>query len=777
MLIVGTGLPSLICLGLLCSGTLASDTADRLRRLDLTVVQQRSQVEGMLSNSVYQRIRKANRGSTAEWRSISTREEWEIYRDLRIQRLRDSLGILPDSTASPIVHVTGELSGDGYRVENLVFESRTGIWVTANLYVPEPPRSSMPGILICHSHHNPKTQGELQDMGMTWARWGCLALVMDQPGHGERRDHPFHSEQDYAGAFRVGRQDYYFRYNLGIQLHLIGESLVGWMVWDLIQGVDLLLNRKGVDKERIILVGAVAGGGDPSAIAAALDERIAAAVPLNFGGPQGYHPYPLPEDADDSFNYAGSGSWESTRNLRLSCRDGFLPWVIVGGIAPRYLVYAHEFSWDRERDPVWKRLLDLYGEIYQVPDRLDYSHGFGTVRKRPPEASHCNNIGPVQRERIHQAFQRWFQIEGSLESEYSQRRDPEELLCLGPNWRNRLRPLHLYEKAEEIAESRLSKVRGELQDMLPQARLESLRMHWRSALGSIDPSDTIWVVEESTAVKDGIEVSRFLISGAAEASEDKILIPAVLLRLERSRRPNPVALCVAQSGKQKFLRERVEDVASLLDEGLAVCLLDVRGTGETAEEEGRGWRSRDTETSSSLLMLGETLVGERLFDLRTVIRFLQHRSDVDGARIVLWGDSLQQPNQSDKDLQVPMGIESEPAVSEPLGGLLGLLSLLFEPDLRGVYVHGGLVSFQSVLSGPFCYVPHDVVIPGVILTGDLPVLAEAVGSEKLLLEGMVDGLNRQVPKDTLYKEYESISSVAGALGSAERTAWILDRVR
>ena len=113
----------------------------------------------------------------------------------------------------------------------------------------------MPGILISHSHHNPKTQGELQDMGMTWARQGCLVLVMDHLGHGERRQHPFRTEADYPRPFRAGRQDYYFRYNTGVQLQLVGESLMGWMVWDLMRGLDLLLARPGIDKDRIILLG------------------------------------------------------------------------------------------------------------------------------------------------------------------------------------------------------------------------------------------------------------------------------------------------------------------------------------------------------------------------------------------------------------------------------------------------------------------------------------------------------------------------------------------
>src|SRR5262249_694253 len=148
---------------------------------------------------------------------------------------------------------------------------------------------------------------------------------------------PFRLASDYSSPFRVGRQDYYFRFNLGMQLHVLGDSLMGWMVWDLMRGVDLLLARPGIRKDRIILLGSGAGGGDPAAVTAALDPRIAAVAPFNFGGPQPESPYPLPVDAETTFRYAGEGSWESTRNLRLSARDGFLPWVIVAAIAPRRL--------------------------------------------------------------------------------------------------------------------------------------------------------------------------------------------------------------------------------------------------------------------------------------------------------------------------------------------------------------------------------------------------------------------------------------------------------
>src|SRR5262249_18756277 len=150
-----------------------------------------------------------------------------------------------------------------------------------------------------------KTSGELQDMGQTWARAGCLVLVPDHLGHGERRQHPFVTANDYLKPFKVDRQDYYFRYDTGMQCQFAAASLPGFRAADLMLGVSVLLAQKGIDPKQIILLGGVAGGGDPAAIAAALDERIACAAIFNFGGPQPESKYPLPADAETTFNYTG----------------------------------------------------------------------------------------------------------------------------------------------------------------------------------------------------------------------------------------------------------------------------------------------------------------------------------------------------------------------------------------------------------------------------------------------------------------------------------------
>lgn len=309
--------------------------AEQIRSLDADVlpIHERTELAPMLERDLHRRHEAANRRDAAAWAQVASREDWERFLTPRLEALRASLGCFPSLPVELKTWTTGSVEGDGFQIRKVLFESRPGVLVTANLYLPSPRRDGMPAILIVHSHHNPKTQGELQEMGITWARQGCRVLVMDQLGYGERRQH------------RPGsRQDYRFRAITGTQLHLIGESLMGWMVWEIGRGIDLLLRQPGVDPEKLILIGAVAGGGDPAAVAAALDARVRCVIPFDFGGPQPETPYPLADDAEESFDYLGRGSWESTRNLRLSGRDGFLPWVIVAAVAPRRLVYAHEFS-------------------------------------------------------------------------------------------------------------------------------------------------------------------------------------------------------------------------------------------------------------------------------------------------------------------------------------------------------------------------------------------------------------------------------------------------
>jgi cephalosporin-C deacetylase-like acetyl esterase len=720
----------------------------QLRALDSNVAPAGAKFSDLVPNDIRRRLKEANARSTEAWQKIDSRAEWEKFRAEKLADLRASLN-WPQERSPLTIHRTGGVEGEGFTVDNVVFESRPGLWVTANLYHPAKARHKMPGLLICHSHHNPKTEAELQTMGMTWARAGCLVLVMDQLGHGERRQHPFRTAEDYPQEqFRTGRQDYWFRYDVSLQLCLAGESLMGYMAWDLSRGVDVLLAQDGVDAERIILLGAVAGGGDPAAVAGALDERITVVGPFNFGGPQPETRYPLPDDAEESFGYAGSGSWESTRNLAQSAARGFLPWVIVGSVAPRKLIYGHEFSWDREHDPVWKRLNTIY-RWSESPDSLAFAHGTGLLKGQPPEASHCNNIGPVQRRHIHAALRKWYGIDVNPSEEYRKTFSADQLRCWTPEALEALDPQLLRKLLAKQAGEQAAQFRAKLASRPAVERRELVRSQWQRLLGSDDLKERAAMTGE---IKHVPELNAIVEQNLLDEEEP---VPTLLLTPKQQGR-FPVVVVVAQQGKGALLKQRTDAIAQLLEEGIAVYLVDVRGTGETAvEDRGRDRTSYACDLSASELMLGGTMLGPQLYDLRRALRCLRGHKRIDGKRVALWGESFASATPADENVVVPHGVD-RPGVAEPLGGMLVLLAGLLEPDVKAIAVHRGLASYASALDGPCLYLPHDAIVPGAIAAGDVTLLAEQLEGIPLWTWEMTDAMNRQLSEPEMAKLLENV---------------------
>ena len=80
----------------------------------------------------------------------------------------------------------GEFQRDGYRVEKLVFQTRPGIWMTANAYVPDRP-GKLPAILHVHGHWaGAKQDPVVQSRCIGCAKLGFFVLCVDAFGAGER---------------------------------------------------------------------------------------------------------------------------------------------------------------------------------------------------------------------------------------------------------------------------------------------------------------------------------------------------------------------------------------------------------------------------------------------------------------------------------------------------------------------------------------------------------------------------------------------------------------
>ena len=93
------------------------------------------------------------------------------------------------------------------------------------------------------------------------ASLGIITLVYDPIGQGERLE----SWRDHGN----------------LNLLLVGQSQLGWMVWESIRALDYLVSRPEVDPERIGMTGA-SGGGLNTFFTTAIEDRFACAIPVAY---------------------------------------------------------------------------------------------------------------------------------------------------------------------------------------------------------------------------------------------------------------------------------------------------------------------------------------------------------------------------------------------------------------------------------------------------------------------------------------------------------------
>jgi len=596
----------------------------------------------------------------------------------------------------------------------------------------------MPGMIILPAHHYPKTHGEMKDCGMVWARTGVAVLIMEHIGYGERLE-----------TSPLYREAYESESLLSQQLELVGQSLQGWIVYDVKRTVDLFEELGTIDMDRVILIGSVTwGGGRRAAPAGLFEERIDGQIIYNFGRVYWY-------------------GW-GTRNL---VNNLITPWFIVNAFAPRKLVYAHEFWYEGEEGPgypevwvpAWPRYQKVYA-LYGKEENLSSAQGIGLLRAGATEfipRGDCYMLGTVQRKSLYPILERWFDIpypsqedqDIPLDSGLSDaRRLPDypvikykeslrrpadqDVLSITAEVSEQMKRKALHQIAHEIGADLLEMTREKRRAMTPEQSRQHLRTGLRKVLGNIDPDQHIEVLRGWEESVTGAKVEALTLQ-----SESGILVPLLLLKPGPEQKADfPVVVALAEGGKARFLKDRAPQLSRLLRQGFAVCALDVRGTGETAISQ----YNRGDEPAVSLAELGESLMGGRLKDVRTVLDFLRSRSDLDGQRISLWGDSFAPVNETPIWVDELLGRPVSPQmqhVASPLGAHLALLTALFDPGINAVAVRGGLISYLSLLESNFNYVPPDIVVSRLLEVADIADIAAELNPTPLFLSAPVTGRN------------------------------------
>lgn len=221
------------------------------------------------------RVREIESESLKVKNGLRTKSDAEAYVKSTRGKIAESFGKFPGKT--PLnVQVTGEVNRDAYKIENVIFESRPGFLVTANLYIPKGRPFPLPAVVgTCGHAMNGKASETYQSFAQGLARMGYVVLLYDPIGQGERLQYPDEQLKPQLGGATA--EHLYF----GNQQFLVSEFMGSWRAWDGIRALDYLLTREEVDPSHVGVTGN-SGGGTMTTWLCGVEQRWTMAAPSCF---------------------------------------------------------------------------------------------------------------------------------------------------------------------------------------------------------------------------------------------------------------------------------------------------------------------------------------------------------------------------------------------------------------------------------------------------------------------------------------------------------------
>ena len=220
-------------------------------------------------------VRQIENRANEQRAGLKTKSDAEAYvLDVR-EKIQQSFGPWPEKT--PLKpRVTGVVERDAYKIENIIFESRSDFLVTANLYIPKGRPFPLPGVVAsCGHSDNGKAVEPYQSFAQGLARLGYVVLIYDPLGQGERLQYP---DENLKSKIGIGVREHLYA---GNQQFLVGEFIGSWRAWDGIRALDYLLSRDEVDPKHVGVTGN-SGGGTMTTWLCGVEGRWTMAAPSCF---------------------------------------------------------------------------------------------------------------------------------------------------------------------------------------------------------------------------------------------------------------------------------------------------------------------------------------------------------------------------------------------------------------------------------------------------------------------------------------------------------------
>ena len=605
---------------------------------------------------------------------------------------------------------------EGYKVENVMFESQPDFWVTGNLYIPAAGSGPYPGI-ISPCGHSSLARGypEYQSAYVHFARNGFVVLAYDPIGQGERRYfwNPTTHTDELGGPVT-------WNHSLpGQLLLLLGEDLTHYFVWDGMRAIDYLQTRPEVDAKKIGCAGH-SGGGTLTKFIAVMDERVQCAA-INEGGTANRWPVDFPL-------YIPMGTGDTEQHVFPAEIYGIDHIDLHAAVAPRPLLVTIEHyspSFNRAAEAILARY-----KLLGVPER------FSTVSADDPHAWTVKlRIANVD------WFCRWFYDRPGATAEAAFTSEPwENLWCTVDG------SLRYSREGQTIYSLILTK-----QAALPPAQRAPVgaaeQTAYRSEIGKeirevirYRPStQPLEPRRDTTTPRKGYQIEKveFL-------SEPGIYIPAWVYQPHAGVKDRTAILYVSDGSRENDGME-FGLLEELTLEGHCVVAVDVRGMGASkpphpGDEEGEFRQVDNAECTMAYMAweMNEDLFGMRVLDLVRSIDYVLSRPDVDPAGVHLIGRGT--------------------------GALWSLYASALDTRVKALVAHGGLLSYRALTSVDRYLTESSVFIRDVLTRFDLPQVAAAVAARPLTIIAPRGPMNQEVEVSQARDAYQWTSKVYANLG-------------
>ena len=510
------------------------------------------------------------------------------------QTMWKSLGPFPGKT--PLnAKITGIIRKNGYRVENIIYESLPGFYVTASLFIPSEINKPAPAILFCSGHSTGVYRLPFYQLPLlNLVKKGFIVLAIDPIGQGERLQY-FDAEK---GESVIGSSTNEHSYP-SAQVFLTGRSIARYFLWDGIRGIDYLVSRKEVDGERIGVHG-LSGGGTQTAYISALDDRVAASAPAGYiTSYQRLMESVGVQDGEQNFYHGISSGIDHADFIEIRAPK---PTLIMATTGDFFSIQG-----TRETYSEVKRIYTLSGK----PDNIeitedDYGHGY--TKKN--------------REAMYAFFQKYLELPGSSEEQDVEFLTADELQKTSTGQLSTSvggeTVFSLNRKETEELVLKLEALRGDTARHLSRVLISA-----RKLSGYHEPSDISNPVFTGRIQREGYVIEKYF-----EKGEGNYVIPYLLLK---PAKPNGKALIYLHPGGKLAEADKGGEMEWLAEQGVTVLAPDLIGIGEM----GPGIFSGDVSIDSisynlwyTSVLIGRSIVGIRAGDVARLAGLLKRDNKI-----------------------------------------------------------------------------------------------------------------------------------------------------